>query len=254
MEGVEIPLTEEEKRVTPEMLEKTRDKLERLGPVNLAAVEEYEEIKERLDFIHGQREDLIKAKEELREAIARINRKARRLFRETFRMVGEYFSQTFQVLFTGGEAELRLSENVDPLEADIEIVARPKGKKLQDISLLSGGERALTSLALLFAFYKVKPSPFCILDEVDAPLDDANTRRFTRMLKKFSEETQFIIITHNKITMEIADSLLGITMQENGITSAVPVNIEGVEEVLTRKGETGSGEPARYDEKAVQRT
>jgi len=254
MEGVEVPLSEKEKNITSEMLQGARDKLERLGPVNLAAVEEYEEIKERLDFINGQREDLIKAKDELREAIARINRKARRLFRETFKLVGDYFSQTFQVLFTGGEAELRLSENCDPLEADIEIVARPKGKKLQDISLLSGGERALTSLALLFAFYKVKPSPFCILDEVDAPLDDANTRRFTRMLKKFSEDTQFIIITHNKITMEIADSLLGVTMQENGVTSVVPVDIERVEDVLNQKGAAGEKQLNQYDEKTVQRT
>ncbi|MFO7916285.1 MAG: chromosome segregation protein SMC [Candidatus Krumholzibacteriales bacterium] len=254
LEGVEIPLTEKEKSVTPDMLQDAKDKLERLGPVNLAAVEEYEEIKERLEFINGQREDLIKAKEELREAISKINRKARRLFRETFKLVGDYFSQTFEVLFTGGHAELRLSENCDPLEADIEIVARPKGKKLQDISLLSGGERALTSLALLFAFYKVKPSPFCILDEVDAPLDDANTRRFTRMLKKFSEDTQFIIITHNKITMEIADSLLGITMQESGVTSVVPVDIERVEDVLNQKGAAGEKQLNQYDEKTVQRT
>jgi len=254
MEGVEIPLTEEEESITTQMLQETKDKLEGLGPVNLAAIEEYEEIKERLDFINGQRDDLMNAKEELREAISKINRKARRLFRETFKQVGDYFSQTFEVLFTGGEARLRLSENCDPLEADIEIVARPKGKKLQDISLLSGGERALTSLALLFAFYKVKPSPFCILDEVDAPLDDANTRRFTRMLQKFSSETQFIIITHNKITMEMADSLLGITMQENGVTSVVPVDIEGVENVLDRKGAPRQKQLNDYDEKTVQRT
>ncbi|HSG27117.1 MAG TPA: hypothetical protein VLA34_01465, partial [Candidatus Krumholzibacterium sp.] len=182
LEGREIPLTEEELTVTQEMLDNEKRKLESLGPVNLAAIEEYDEKKERLDFLEAQKEDLVKAKQELEEAITRINKRARKLFLETFQVVKGYFSEIFEVLFEGGEASLTLSEGSDPLEADIIISARPKGKRLQDISLLSGGERALTAISLLFALYKAKPSPFCIFDEVDAPLDDANIQRFVRML------------------------------------------------------------------------
>ena len=230
--GEEIPLTAEEGAITPEMLEREKRKLDSLGPVNLAAVEEYEEKKARLDFLLSQKEDLVSAKEELSEAIRKVNKKARKSFLETFSAVRKYFAETFQVLFDGGEADLSLGDGGDPLEAEIIITARPKGKRLQDITLLSGGERALTSLALLFAFYKVKPSTFCIFDEVDAPLDDANIQRFVRMLDKFQKETQFIIITHNKHTMEIADSLYGVTMQEKGVSSLVSVDIEGIKEVL----------------------
>lgn len=234
LEGIEIPLSEDEEIVTSEMLLGEKDKLERLGPVNLAAIEEYEEKKDRFEFLTGQKEDLVKAEEELREAIIKINRKARKLFKETFELVSGYFSETFRVLFEGGEATLSLTESTDPLEAKIDISARPKGKKLQDISLLSGGERALTSLALLFALYKAKPSPFCILDEVDAPLDDSNIKRFVRMVRKFSEDTQFIVITHNKGTMEMADSLLGVTMQEKGVSTVVSVDLEKVDEILKK--------------------
>jgi len=238
LEGIQIPLSEEEKQITYDMLAGEKEKLERVGPVNMAAVEEYEEKKERLDFLESQREDLIKAREELDEAISKINTKARKLFRETFNLVKGYFSEIFEVLFEGGEANLSLSENSDPLEADINIYARPKGKRLQDISLLSGGERALTSLSLLFALYRAKPSPFCILDEVDAPLDDANVQRFVRMVKKFSNETQFIVVTHNKVTMEMADSLLGVTMQEKGVSTVVNVDIKKVEDILSNNRKT----------------
>ncbi|MBN1163984.1 MAG: chromosome segregation protein SMC [Candidatus Krumholzibacteriota bacterium] len=235
LEGEERPLSPEEEAITPEMLEKEKAKLESLGPVNLAAVEEYEDKKKRLDFLEGQRDDLLNAKNELEEAITKINRKARSLFLQTFSVVKEYFSEIFEVLFEGGEASLSLGEGSDPLEAEIVISARPKGKKLQDISLLSGGERALTAMALLFALYKAKPSPFCMFDEVDAPLDDANIQRFVKMLKKFSRETQFIIITHNKRTMEAANTLFGITMEEKGVSRIVSVNLAEIDEVLEKR-------------------
>lgn len=235
LEGTEIPLTEEEKNITREMLDREKKKLESLGPVNLAAIEEYDEKKNRLDFLIAQKEDLDKAKEELREAISRINSRARKLFIETFDIVKEYFSEIFTVLFEGGEASLALEEGTDPLEAEIIISARPKGKRFQDISLLSGGERALTAMALLFALYKAKPSPFCIFDEVDAPLDDANIQRFVRMLKKFSDETQFIIITHNKRTMEAATMLFGVTMEQKGVSKIVSVDLTEVESVLQNR-------------------
>ncbi len=235
LEGVEIPLTEEECLITKEMLEGEKRKLESLGPVNLAAVEEYDEKKQRFDFLTSQKEDLVKAREELDEAIKKINRRARKMFIETFAAVREYFSEIFEVLFEGGEADLHLGDGSDPLEADIIIGARPKGKRIQDISLLSGGERALTALALLFALYKAKPSPFCIFDEVDAPLDDSNIRRFVRMLRKFSVETQFIIITHNKRTMEAADRLFGVTMEEKGVSRIVSVDLPEIEDLLARR-------------------
>jgi len=239
LEGVETPLTAEEQAVTPEMLENEKRKLESLGPVNLGAIEEYDEKKERLDFLESQKQDLVKAKGELEEAITKINKKARSLFLETFNTVRGYFGGIFEVLFEGGEASLELSEGSDPLEADIIISARPKGKRLQDISLLSGGERALTAMALLFALYKAKPSPFCIFDEVDAPLDDANIQRFVRMLDKFSEETQFIIITHNKRTMEAASSLFGVTMEQKGVSKIVSVNLTEIEDVLENRRSSG---------------
>jgi chromosome segregation protein len=206
-----------------------RQKMKGLGPVNLLALEEYEKKKERLDFMKSQRDDLLQAKVSLLEVIEKINQRASTLFLETFNSVQEKFQETFLTLFEGGAAELRLIGD-DPLEADIEIVARPKGKTLQSLNLLSGGERALTAIALLFAIYLVKPSPFCILDEVDAPLDDANINRFLNMLKKFNDKTQFIVITHNKKTMEIADYLYGITMQEPGISKVVSVKFRGAEE------------------------
>lgn len=235
LEGLETPPTPEEEAVSAEMLEAEKRRLEGLGPVNLAAVEEYEEKKQRHDFLEAQRADLAGAKEELEEGIRQINRRARKLFLDTFDKVRVNFGSIFSVLFEGGEADLELGEGSDPLEADIVISARPAGKRIQDISLLSGGERALTAMALLFALYKAKPSPFCIFDEVDAPLDDANIRRFIRMLEKFSAETQFIIITHNKRTMEAADRLFGITMEEKGVSRIVSVDMTEVEGVLSRR-------------------
>ncbi len=247
LEGREIPIEDEEKQVNRDMLDREKRRLESLGAVNLAAVEEHEEKKQRFEFLEEQKKDLMSAKRELEEAIAKINRRARKRFIETFETVRIYFSETFEVLFEGGEASLTLGNGNDPLEADIIISARPKGKKLQDISLLSGGERALTALALLFALYKAKPSPFCIFDEVDAPLDDANIARFVKMLKKFQRDTQFIIITHNKRTMEVANFLYGVTMEEKGVSRVVSVDLAEIEQMLDKKKPT----PTEYVEAPV---
>jgi chromosome segregation protein len=197
-----------------------------MGPVNLLALDEYDEESKRLEFLQAQYEDLERSKEALKEAIERINETATRMFVETFEKVRANFIETFQRLFEGGEADLRFDDPSQPLESPIEIVASPRGKRLGRLSLLSGGERALTAIALLFAIYLVKPSPFCILDEVDAPLDDANVERFVRMLREFSERTQFVIITHNKTTMQAADRLYGITMEESGVSKVVSVRLD----------------------------
>jgi chromosome segregation protein len=198
------------------------EKLRAIGPVNLLAVQDYDERRERLRFLTGQRKDLEEARQSLLEAIEKINATASELFLQTFSRVDEHFRTVFTTLFEGGEAALQLTGD-DPLEAEIEILARPRGKKPQSLSLLSGGEKALTAIALLFAIYLVKPSPFCILDEVDAPLDDANIDRFVRLLRDFSAKTQFIVVTHNKKTMEVADCLYGVTMEEPGVSKLVSV-------------------------------
>jgi len=194
--------------------------------VNLLALEDYSKKKERYQFLVQQRADLTGARTQLLLAIEKINVTASQLFRDTFGRVQEHFREIFKTLFDGGDAELRMMGE-DPLECEIEIAAKPRGKHLQSISLMSGGERALTAIALLFALYLVKPSPFCLLDEVDAPLDDANVERFLRMLERFSAKTQFIVITHNKKTMEAAGNLYGVTMQELGISKLVSVRFDG---------------------------
>lgn len=222
------PLEGLSEEAAQEALTKLRHDRERLGPVNQLAIEEYEEKREHVRFVKEQRDDLIKSQEALLAAIDRINTEARRLFEETFSQVQENFATTFGTLFPGGEAHLRLSGE-DPLEADIEIMARPRGKRLSSIHLLSSGERCLTATALLFGLYLVKPSPFCVLDEVDAPLDDANIDRFLTLLRTFSKRTQFVVITHNKRTMEVADTLYGVTMQDPGISKLVSVRMEGGE-------------------------
>jgi chromosome segregation protein len=202
--------------------------IDRLGPINMLAVEEYEEEKQRLDFLTGQRADLVQARDDLQKAIREINRTARQLFKDTFDQVRANFRTTFQTLFEGGECDVWLADPDDPLESPIEISASPRGKRTQRIHLLSGGERALTSLALLFAIYLVKPSPFCVLDEVDAPLDEANIGRFLGMLDRFKADTQFIVVTHNPRTMEAADWIYGVTMEEPGISSVVGVQLDDV--------------------------
>jgi chromosome segregation protein len=197
--------------------------IEGIGEVNLTAIEEYEELEERYNFLTTQQEDLRRSLQGLQEAIARINRTTRRRFKETFDLVNGKFREVFPRLFRGGQAELRLSDEEDLLETGIDIIAQPPGKKLQNVSLLSGGEKALTAVALVFSIFMVKPSPFCLLDEVDAPLDDANIGRFNDMVREMSEISQFIIITHNKRTMEIADPLYGVTMEEPGVSKLVSV-------------------------------
>lgn len=198
-----------------------RAKIDRLGLVNMVAMEEYDELSQRYKFLTEQQEDLLKAKDDLQKAINKINLTSKELFTSTFATVQENFKDIFQRLFEGGRAELILIDEGDVLESGIEIVARPPGKRLQSIFLLSGGEKALTAIALLFALFMVKPSPFCLLDEIDAPLDDVNVGRFTHLLKEFSKRTQFIMITHNKVSMETGDILYGVTMQESGVSKII---------------------------------
>jgi chromosome segregation protein len=212
----------------PRQLEESRTRLRGLGPVNLLALEEYSRKKERFTFLTQQREDLHKAKAQLLEAIEKINLTASQMFTETFAKVHHNFKDIFKTLFEGGDCELRMVGE-DPMECEVEIVAKPRGKHLQSISLMSSGERALTAIALLFAIYLVKPSPFCLLDEVDAPLDDANVERFLNMLRRFGDRTQFVVITHNKKTMESAGCIYGVTMQELGVSKLVSVNLDGVD-------------------------
>ncbi|HVM32948.1 MAG TPA: chromosome segregation protein SMC [bacterium] len=198
-----------------------RARIERLGLVNMVAVEEYDELSQRFKFLTEQREDLLKAKDDLQKAIHKINLTSKELFTSTFATVQENFKDIFQRLFEGGRAELILIDEGDVLESGIEIVARPPGKRLQSVSLLSGGEKALTAIALLFALFMVKPSPFCLMDEIDAPLDDVNVSRFTHLLKEFSKRTQFVMVTHNKLSMETGDVIYGVTMQESGVSKII---------------------------------
>ncbi|MBD3418601.1 MAG: chromosome segregation protein SMC [Chitinivibrionales bacterium] len=204
-----------------------KERLGRLsGQVNMAAPEEYEERARELAEMIAQRDDLQQAVDDLEKAIKKLNKEARIKFSETFEQVRRNFTEMFTLLFEGGEAHLTLEENIDPLEAPISINARPAGKKMRGVQLLSGGERALTAISLLFALYMVKPSAYCILDELDAPLDDANIGRFVSILRRFAEKTQFIIITHNKRTMEASDLLYGVTQQEKGVSTLVSVRLE----------------------------
>ncbi|HEX5133416.1 MAG TPA: chromosome segregation protein SMC [Candidatus Krumholzibacteria bacterium] len=221
-------------KVSREEMDEIKQRLEQFGPVNMLAMAEHDEKKERFDFLAKQRQDLEEAKDSLQQAIRRINKEARRLLGETFDRVRENFKQTFMTLFDGGEADLMFVDSEDPLEANIKIVASPRGKKLHDISSLSSGERALVALSLLFAIYLVKPSPFCVFDEVDAPLDDANIGRFVKLLRSFTDHTQFIVITHNKKTMEAADNLYGVTMEEPGVSKLISVHLDDAERFKAR--------------------
>jgi chromosome segregation protein len=220
--------------------ESLRQELEKLGPVNVLAIEEHEETVKRQDFLTSQRADLAEAKQSLQQAIREIDSTARDLFLGTFAQVRENFRQIFMSLFGGGECDLRLENPDAPLDCDIEIHASPRGKRTQRIHLLSSGERALVALSLLFGIFLTKPSPFCLLDEVDAPLDDANVGRFVRMLTQFKSRTQFIVITHNpRTTTEAADAVYGVTMQEPGVSSLVSVRMRGattVDEALAGLG------------------
>ncbi len=228
MEDIDVPTVEQE-------ISTLRQKLKLLGPVNLLALREYEQEKARLDLMLNQRKDLLEARANLEETIRRINQTAREKFDEVFKTVNENFRQVFAEFFAGGAAEVRLEEGEDPLEAEIKIVASPKGKRLESLSLLSGGEKALTAISLLFAIYLVKPSPFCILDEVDAPLDDVSVQRFVQALRKFSTNTQFITVTHNKLTMRAADYIYGVTMGEDQVSQLVSVRFADQEAVPQEK-------------------
>src|SRR6266436_6423010 len=209
--------------------EELGEKLEGMGPVNLVADDEYRELQERLEFLRSQHDDLVQSMKDLDRALRGMTRTAQDRFQEAFEEINRHFGEIFQRLFEGGRAELRMvppeEGEEDPLELGVELMAQPRGKRLQAVTLMSGGERALTGLALLFAIFYYRPSPFCVLDEVDAPLDDANIHRFLRVLRELCSQTQFIVITHNRKTMEAADVLYGVTMEEPGLSRIVSVKL-----------------------------
>ena len=205
-----------------------RDKLDTFGPINLAALDEYQESEERHNFLTSQRQDIDESIADTTRAIREINRRSRERFAQAFEAINGHFNQIFQKLFEGGECGMRLLDDEDPLESGIDLFAQPPGKKLQNVTLLSGGEKALTVFALLMAIFTYRPSRLCVLDEVDAPLDDTNVVRFTQLIREMSEQTQFMIISHNKRTMEIADSIYGVTMQEPGVSQIVSVDLHAL--------------------------
>jgi len=209
-----------------EEITELRGKIERLGNVNLDAIDEQESLEERHNFLTSQVEDLNASKAQLQQLINRLNKKSREQFVETFEQIRANFQQIFRKLFGGGRADIVLEDTDDVLEAGIEVIARPPGKETRSISLLSGGEKSMTALALLFAVFQTKPSPFCFLDEVDAALDEANNERFNLLLKDFGIDSQFIVITHAKRTMSIADVLFGITMQTQGVSKKIAVRFD----------------------------
>jgi len=222
-----------------QQVEALQKRLDEIGPVNLVAIEEYEETEQRYQFLTKQHDDLVSAKTQLLEIINRINVQTRQMFKETFEKIRENFRAMFVEVFGGGKADLILVDENDVLESGIDIMARPPGKQLQSISLLSGGEQTMVAVALLFSIYQVKPSPFCVLDELDAALDEANINRFVRLLQRFIAHSQFVIITHNKRTIGMADVLYGVTMQEHGVSKIVSVKFHKAEE---------GGEPAAKPE------
>jgi chromosome segregation protein len=223
----------------PETLEKLKKRVSSMGPVNLAAPQEHAELLEKNEFLFSQQNDLLKAKSDLREVISKINATTREHFRETFQQVRENFRKLYSKLFQGGEADLHFTNEADILSTGIDIYCQPPGKKLLHISLLSGGEKAMTAIALLFAFFQVRPSPVALLDEVDAPLDDANVVRFVGMLHEFAKKSQFILITHNKRSMEAARSLYGVTMEELGVSKVISTRL------VKEKKPIAAPEPAR---------
>jgi len=226
---IEPPADEDARSALEAEVAKLTDQLEKIGPVNVLAIEEHQELEQRESFLRTQRDDLVQSIESLRQTIRKINLTSRELFRDAFTAVNEFFGEIFASLFGGGTARMQLLDEEDVLESGIELVAQPPGKRNQSIALLSGGERALTAIALLFAIFRYKPSPFCILDEVDAPLDEVNTERFVRLVRDMSRDTQFIVITHSRRTMEAADVLYGVTMEEAGCSRLVSVNFAEME-------------------------
>jgi chromosome segregation protein len=230
-----------------EMVADLTERLDAMGPVNLDAIQEYDELEQRQLFLEKQHADLVNSKAELHAVIAKINRTTRELFADTFARIRENFQTMFGELFGGGRANLMLIDESDPLESGIEIIAKPPGKQLQSVSLLSGGERALTAVALLFAIYMVKPSPFCVLDEMDAPLDESNINRFIKILDRFVDQSQFVVITHNKRTISRADVLYGVTMEEQGVSKLVSVRFTTREESTLQSESTANGFEKRSD-------
>ncbi|MBW1902750.1 MAG: hypothetical protein JRJ20_14140, partial [Deltaproteobacteria bacterium] len=211
-----------------ERLEHQRMLRQRLGEVNLVAIKEHEALKERYEFILNQRDDLLNSIESLRTAIRKINRTSLEKFKKTFHDVDEKIKEIFPILFNGGTATLRLTDETNPLDSGVLVEVQPPGKKLSHMGLLSGGEKALVGMALLFAIYMIRPSPFCLLDEVDAPLDEANIDRFNNLLAKIKTASQVIMVTHSRRTMEIVDRLFGITMENTGRSKVVSVDINGI--------------------------
>ncbi|HOE62487.1 MAG TPA: chromosome segregation protein SMC [Candidatus Sumerlaeota bacterium] len=209
-----------------------KDKIDHIGPINAAAIDQYQDAIERYEFLASQQKDLTDAKDSLKKTIAHIDQTTTQLFNEAFEKIREYFVETFRTLFNGGRADLIVVHDPEHpnQEPGIDIIAQPPGKKLQNISLLSGGEKSLASVALLFAIFKFKPSPFCLLDEIDASLDDANVERFKELLLEFAHKTQFIVVTHNKQTMALADTVYGVTMEEKGVSKLVSVKFENIEQ------------------------
>lgn len=249
----ETPLALNEQEVNMDALSQEiaalKEKVGSFGTVNLVAIEELEELKNRHDFLTQQQNDLFLGKESLKNAILKINRTTRKMFLETFQIVAEEFKNYFKLLFGGGEAKLYLLDEEDVLESGIEIICRPPGKKLQNITLLSGGEKSLSAIALIFAIFKTKPSPFCVLDEIDAALDESNIDRFSRMLSDFSRTSQFIVITHNKKTIARANVMYGITMEHSGMSKIVSVKLQESEHA---KHAPASRENASQDEPAKE--
>lgn len=224
-EGMDVELGPMEEQAGEQRMQELRRLIDDMGEVNLTAIDEFRELEQRYTFLDAQMADLRTSLEGLQKAIAKINRTTRKRFRETFDQVNEKFQEVFPRLFRGGQASLKLTDEEDLLETGIDIAAQPPGKRLQNVTLLSGGEKALTAVALIFAIFQIKPSPFCLLDEVDAPLDDANIGRFNELIGEMAEKSQFIFITHNKRTMEIAETLYGVTMEEPGVSKLVSVRM-----------------------------
>jgi chromosome segregation protein len=223
--GAAALAAEQEALSAEEAIGRLRGKIERLGPVNMMAIEQFDELETRHTFLTTERQDLVESIAQTSEAIKRIDETTRQRFAEAFMAINRNFQSTFSTLFGGGRAGLTLLDETDPLESGIEIIAQPPGKRLQSVQLLSGGEKALTAIALMFGLFKYKPSPFCLLDEIDAPLDEANIGRFVEMLRGMQQETQFILITHSRKTMEIADRLYGVTMEEPGVSKLISVQL-----------------------------
>lgn len=249
--SVAPPIEEVEQRVGA-----LRDKLEAMGPVNLVAIDEYKELEERYTFLVDQERDLIQAKEQLLDMIKKINKTTSAMFKETFEKANTNFQKMYTRLFNGGTAKLVLTDEEDVLECGIEIIARPPGKRLQNVSLLSGGERTLTAVSLLFAIYEIKPSPFCLLDELDAALDDANIGRFVKTLRGFLSQSQFIIITHNQHTIAGSDIVYGVTMPEKGVSRIVSLKLPAViskdVKPVTAKAEEGTEPPSPEEIAAIE--